>query len=194
MKEENTMTTEERAAVQATEEQAAAQAEAEATSEEAAPASAQAAEEQVGETQPSQAALPAKFRSVAALVQAYEALEAEFTRRSQRLRALEQAKKAAPLQGTAEERPSPGQQGNGADSGAEKTCSDTVMNVPGAAEGAEKPGLLSGEQSCEYSFRVPLMTHKGAGVTAPAVRPNNFEEAGRLALGYLRSRQKGETV
>ena len=38
------------------------------------------------------------------------------------------------------------------------------------------------------------MTHKGAGVTAPAVRPNNFEEAGRLALGYLRSRQKGETV
>ncbi len=194
MKEENTMTTEERAAVQATEEQAAAQAKAEATSEEAAPASAQAAEEQVGETQPSQAVLPAKFRSVAALVQAYEALEAEFTRRSQRLRALEQAKKAAPLQGTAEERPSPGKQGNGADSGAEKTCSDTVMNVPGAAEGAEKPGLLSGEQSCEYSFRVPLMTHKGAGVTAPAVRPNNFEEAGRLALGYLRSRQKGETV
>ena len=194
MKEENTMTTEERAAVQATEEQAAAQAKAEATSEEAAPASAQAAEEQVGETQPSQAPLPAKFRSVAALVQAYEALEAEFTRRSQRLRALEQAKKAAPLQGTAEERPSPRQQGNGADSGAEKTCSDTVMNVPGAAEGAEKPGLLSGEQSCEYSFRVPLMTHKGVGVTAPAVRPNNFEEAGRLALGYLRSRQKGETV
>ena len=169
MKEENTMTTEERAAVQATEEQA-------------------------GETQPSQAVLPAKFRSVAALVQAYEALEAEFTRRSQRLRALEQAKKAAPLQGTAEERPSPGKQGNGAESGAEKTCSDTVMNVPGAEEGAEKPGPLSGEQSCEYSFRVPLMTHKGAGVTAPAVRPNNFEEAGRLALGYLRSRQKGETV
>ena len=194
MKEENTMTTEERAAVQAAEEQAAAEATAEAASEEAAPASVQATEEQVAETQPSQAVLPAKFRSVAALVQAYEALEAEFTRRSQRLRALEQAKKAAPLQGTAEERPSPGKQGNGADSGAEKTCSDTVMNVPGAAEGAEKPGLLSGEQSCEYSFRVPLMTHKGAGVTAPAVRPNNFEEAGRLALGYLRSRQKGETV
>lgn len=194
MKEENTMTTEERAAVQATEEQAAAQAKAEATSEEAAPASAQAAEEQVAETQPSQAALPAKFRSVAALVQAYEALEAEFTRRSQRLRALEQAKKAASLQGTAEERPSSGKQGNGAESGAEKTCSDTVMNVPGAEEGAEKPGPLSGEQSCEHSFRVPLMTHKGAGVTAPAVRPNNFEEAGRLALGYLRSRQKGETV
>lgn len=194
MKEENTMTTEEEAAVQATEEQAAAQAKAEAASEEAAPASVQAAEEQAGETQPSQAVLPAKFRSVAALVQAYEALEAEFTRRSQRLRALEQAKKAAPLQGTAEERPSPGKQGNGAESGAEKTCSDTVMNVPGAEEGAEKLRPLPGEQSCEYSFRVPLMTHKGAGVAAPAVRPNNFEEAGRLALGYLRSRQKGETV
>ena len=194
MKEENTMTTEERVVAQAAEEQAVAQAKAEGASEESAPASVQATEEQVAETQPSQAVLPAKFRSVAALVQAYEALEAEFTRRSQRLRALEQAKKAAPLQGTAEERPSPGKQGNGADSGAEKTCSDTVMNVPGAAEGAEKPGLLSGEQSCEYSFRVPLMTHKGAGVTAPAVRPNNFEEAGRLALGYLRSRQKGETV
>ena len=192
MKEENTMTTEERAAVQAAEEQAAVQAEG--ASEESAPASVQAAEEQAGETQPSQAVLPAKFRSVAALVQAYEALEAEFTRRSQRLRALEQAKKAASLQGTAEERPSPGKQGNGAESGAEKTCSDTVMNVPGAEEGAEKLRPLPGEQSCEYSFRVPLMTHKGAGVTAPAVRPNNFEEAGRLALGYLRSRQKGETV
>lgn len=194
MKEENTMTTEERVAVQAAEEQAAVQAKAEAASEEAAPASVQATEEQVAETQPSQAVLPAKFRSVAALVQAYEALEAEFTRRSQRLRALEQAKKAASLQGTAEERPSPGKQGNGADSGAEKACSDTVMNVPGAEEGAEKPGPLSWEQSCGDLFRVPLMTHKGAGVTAPAVRPNNFEEAGRLALGYLRSRQKGETV
>ena len=106
MKEENTMTTEERVVAQAAEEQAVAQAKAEAASEEAAPASVQAAEEQAGETQPSQAVLPAKFRSVAALVQAYEALEAEFTRRSQRLRALEQAKKAAPPHAQGEGQPS----------------------------------------------------------------------------------------
>ena len=180
MKEENTMVMEEGAAGTKTAESVTAEV--------------AGAQDAAAEAQSTQGGLPPKFKSVAALVHAYETLEAEFTRRSQRLRALEQAKKAAPLQGTAEERPSPGKQGNGADSGAEKTCSDTVMNVPGAEEGAGKPGPLSGEQSCEYSFRVPLMTHKGAGVTAPAVRPNNFEEAGRLALGYLRSRQKGETV
>ena len=176
MKEENTMTTEERAAVQAAEEQVAAQAKAEAASEEAAPASAQAAEEQVAETQPSQAVLPAKFRSVAALVQAYEALEAEFPRRSQRLRALEQANKAPRAQGEPSPVPTACAQ--------EQTPScEAVMNVPSGQEGAEKPLPASKEEREAF---VPLMTHAGAGVMAPAVRPNSFEEAGRLALGYLK--------
>ena len=177
MKEENTMTTEERVVAQAAEEQATAQAKAEAASAEAAPASAQAAEEQVGETQPSQAALPAKFRSVAALVQAYEALEAEFTRRSQRLRALEQANKAPRAQGEPSPVPTACAQ--------EQTPSfEAVMNVPSGQNEAEKPLPSSKEEREAF---VPLMTHAGAGVMAPAVRPNSFEEAGRLALGYLKN-------
>lgn len=166
MKEENTMTTEERAAAEAAAEQTA-----EAAAEQTAGAAAEAEAEA-----PVQAALPEKFRSVDALVKAYEALEAEFTRRSQRLRALEQANKASRAQGESSPVPTACAQ--------EQTpfC-EAVMNVPSGQEGAEKP-LPSSKETGE-AF-VPLMTHAGAGVMAPAVRPNSFEEAGRLALGYLK--------
>ena len=131
------------------------------------------------------AALPSKFKSVDALVQAYEALEAEFTRRSQRLRALEQAKKDPPQ---AQGEPSPVEQACAAR--ALPPNAETVMNVPSVGEEAEKPLSLPKEpQTAPF---VPLMTHAGAGVAAPAVRPKTFEEAGRLALGYLRHAKKGE--
>ena len=58
------------------------------------------------------------------------------------------------------------------------------MDVPSGQEGAEKPFPSSKEGRDAF---VPLMTHAGAGVMAPAVRPNSFEEAGRLALGYLKN-------
>lgn len=166
MKEENTMTTEERAAAEAAAEQTAAEA------EQTAGAVAEAESEA-----PTNAALPVKFRSVDALVKAYEALEAEFTRRSQRLRALEQANKAPRAQGEPSPVPTACAQ--------EQTPScEAVMNVPSGQEGAEKPLPSSKEEREAF---VPLMTHAGAGVMAPAVRPNSFEEAGRLALGYLKN-------
>ncbi len=173
MKEENTMTTEERAAAEAAAEQTA-EAAAEQTAEAAAE---QAAAETGAEAEaPTNAALPEKFRSVDALVKAYEALEAEFTRRSQRLRALEQANKAPRAQGEPSPVPTACAQ--------EQTPScEAVMNVPSGQEGAEKPFPSSKEEREAF---VPLMTHAGAGVMAPAVRPNSFEEAGRLALGYLK--------
>lgn len=165
MKEENTMTTEERAAAEAAAEQTA-----EAAAEQT------AAETEAEAEAPVQAALPEKFRSVDALVKAYEALEAEFTRRSQRLRALEQANKAPRAQGEPSPVPTACAQ--------EQTpfC-EAVMNVPSGQEGAEKPFPALKEEGEAF---VPLMTHAGAGVMAPAVRPNSFEEAGRLALGYLK--------
>lgn len=173
MKEENTMTTEERAAAEAAAEQPA-----EAAAEQTAEAAAEqtAAETEAEAEAPVQAALPEKFRSVDALVKAYEALEAEFTRRSQRLRALEQANKAPRAQGESSPVPTACAQ--------EQTpfC-EAVMNVPSGQEGAEKPFPSSKEEREAF---VPLMTHAGAGVMAPAVRPNSFEEAGRLALGYLK--------
>lgn len=173
MKEENTMTTEERAAAEAAAEQPA-----EAAAEQTAEAAAEqtAAETEAEAEAPVQAALPEKFRSVDALVKAYEALEAEFTRRSQRLRALEQANKAPRAQGEPSPVPTACAQ--------EQTpfC-EAVMNVPSGQEGAEKPFPALKEEGEAF---VPLMTHAGAGVMAPAVRPNSFEEAGRLALGYLK--------
>ena len=166
MKEENTMTTEERAAAEAAAEQTA-----EAAAEQT------AAETEAEAEAPVQAALPEKFRSVDALVKAYEALEAEFTRRSQRLRALEQANKAPRAQGESSPVPTACAQ--------EQTpfC-EAVMNVPSGQKEAEKPFPSSKEEREAF---VPLMTHAGAGVMAPAVRPNSFEEAGRLALGYLKN-------
>ena len=165
MKEENTMTTEERAAAEAAAEQTA-----EAAAEQT------AAETEAEAEAPVQAALPEKFRSVDALVKAYEALEAEFTRRSQRLRALEQANKAPRAQGESSPVPTACAQ--------EQTPScEAVMNVPSGQKEAEKPFPSSKEEREAF---VPLMTHAGAGVMAPAVRPNSFEEAGRLALGYLK--------
>ena len=166
MKEENTMTTEERAAAEAAAEQTA-----EAAAEQT------AAETEAEAEAPVQAALPEKFRSVDALVKAYEALEAEFTRRSQRLRALEQANKAPRAQGDPSPVPTACAQ--------EQTPScEAVMNVPSGQNEAEKPLPSSKEEREAF---VPLMTHAGAGVMAPAVRPNSFEEAGRLALGYLKN-------
>ena len=174
MKEENTMTTEERAAAEAAAEQTA-EAAAEQTAGAAAEQTAGAAAEAEAEA-PVQAALPVKFRSVDALVKAYEALEAEFTRRSQRLRALEQANKAPRAQGEPSSVPTACAQ--------EQTPScEAVMNVPSGQKEAEKPFPASKEEREAF---VPLMTHAGAGVMAPAVRPNSFEEAGRLALGYLK--------
>ena len=174
MKEENTMTTEERAAAEAAAEQTA-EAAAEQTAGAAAEQTAGAAAEAEAEA-PVQAALPVKFRSVDALVKAYEALEAEFTRRSQRLRALEQANKAPRAQGEPSPVPTACAQ--------EQTPScEAVMNVPSGQKEAEKPFPASKEEREAF---VPLMTHAGAGVMAPAVRPNSFEEAGRLALGYLK--------
>ena len=173
MKEENTMTTEERAAAEAAAEQTA-----EAAAEQTAEAAAEqtAAETEAEAEAPVQAALPEKFRSVDALVKAYEALEAEFTRRSQRLRALEQANKAPRAQGEPSPVPTACAQ--------EQTPScEAVMNVPSGQKEAEKPFPASKEEREAF---VPLMTHAGAGVMAPAVRPNSFEEAGRLALGYLK--------
>ena len=173
MKEENTMTTEERAAAEAAAEQPA-----EAAAEQTAEAAAEqtAAETEAESEAPTNAALPEKFRSVDALVKAYEALEAEFTRRSQRLRALEQANKAPRAQGESSPVPTACAQ--------EQTpfC-EAVMNVPSGQKEAEKPFPASKEEREAF---VPLMTHAGAGVMAPAVRPNSFEEAGRLALGYLK--------
>ncbi len=101
-----------------------------------------------------------KFKSVDALLHAYGELEAEFTRRSQRLKALE-------------EQLSPKEEPQAAHA-----------QAPRASTQEEPP-----EGSVYPPRGVPLMGAGGAGVIAPHQRPASIAEAGALALGYLK-RQK----
>lgn len=138
-------------------------------------------EENVTQT-PEQAPAPdlGKFQSVDALMRAYRELEAEFTRRSQRLRALEAS---APH----DEASAPH------DADAEK----------GAAQGADSKALLRAVRGNEEVRSrivgeylaalpgVPLMAGTGAGVTAPAARASTLKQAGAMALGYLKHQKHG---
>ena len=72
-----------------------------------------------------------KFRDVDALLEAYTSLEAEFTRRSQRLKELERAvKEAAPAQAAASDTPSPQAGQSGAQlSDAAKNDEEIIQNL-----------------------------------------------------------------
>ena len=123
-----------------------------------------------------------KFKNVDALMRAYRELEAEFTRRSQRLKALEEASRTG---GTAQPSiPAP----DGA----------PQADLPhgGAADGEALYAAVSQHEEIkkrivgEYldSLRsVPLMEGGGAPVRAPARHAATIGEAGSLALGYFRN-------
>lgn len=121
-----------------------------------------------------QAALPEKFKSVDALVRAYETLEAEFTRRSQRLKALEEQSRA--------------QEADGKAAPSERATRDSDELYRAVMEQEEvRARVLS-----DYldSLRgVPLMTDSGTGVSAPNPKPKTIREAGELALSYLKSKK-----
>ena len=112
-----------------------------------------------------------KFKSVDARVRAYGELESEFTRRSQRLKALEEAEKAREAAAPAEPR----------EVGSEELYRQAKQNEGVCAR------LVS--EYLQSLKGVPLMTGSGAGVAAPADRPRNLREAGNLALGYLRNQK-----
>ncbi|MDE6558220.1 MAG: hypothetical protein K2K39_03830 [Clostridia bacterium] len=139
-----------------------------------------------------------KFKDVKALMEAYQTLEAEFTRRSQRLKELEANKEAgAPVTADTEKPQSPSQR-------AEERVSESRAEAEKTAEqgdgqtlknGAEKPdkGALP-ELSDEvknavieeylngiFSKRgVPFVTGGGA-VAAQRRTPKTLKEAGALA-------------
>ena len=117
-----------------------------------------------------------KFKSVDALMHAYEELEAEFTRRSQRLKALEEATSPAPDAVTGGK--------PAADPSLRQTDGEELYRAVMENDGV-RARVLS-----DYlgSLRgVPLMTGSGSGVSAPADTPKSIAEAGALALGYLKS-------
>ena len=111
-----------------------------------------------------------KFKSVDALMRAYRELEAEFTRRSQRLKALEES---APPCGNADEQRAPVD---------EELYKEVTQN-----EGVRT--RVIGDYLSSLGKGVPLMTGGGAGVKTPADKPKSIREAGSLALGYLRNQK-----
>ncbi len=113
-----------------------------------------------------------KFGSVDALARAYSELEAEFTRRSQKLKALE------------EEGTPPHGSGNG-EPRAQPRGSEELYRAASGDEGV-RTRIVNEYLSSLAS--VPLMTG-GVTVAAPPVRPKTIAEAGQLALGYLRKPQ-----
>ena len=125
-------------------------------------------EEENGKQEPAESKeelLAGKFKSVDALVRAYGELEAEFTRRSQRLKALE------------------GEERKGEEA-------QPVMDEDGLYQAVSGNEKVKARVLGEYlkSLRgVPLLSSAGAGVTAPPQRPKTIREAGALALGFLKN-------
>ncbi|MDD6903473.1 MAG: hypothetical protein PUI94_06355 [Eubacteriales bacterium] len=138
-----------------------------------------------------------KFASVDALYKAYERLEAEFTRRSQRLKALE-----AGAQRNTDETTPQGASPDSCDGG--KAAGETSGgSLAARADGDPKPqaenkpdGVFSpggGEQKREDDSEAvfpPVKFCRGRALVAPPVRPRTLAEAGELAKIYLKS--KGE--
>lgn len=111
-------------------------------------------------------------------MRAYETLEAEFTRRSQRLKTLEEQSKS-------QEKPTgDGQPNENSECaiGDSEELYRTVMNSEAVRARVVKDylGTLKG---------VPLMTGTGTGVSAPNPKPKTIREAGELALGYLKTKK-----
>lgn len=118
-----------------------------------------------------------KFASVDALYKAYERLEAEFTRRSQRLKTLE-----AGAQRTTDETTPQGASPRSCDL---KPQTENKPDGVFPTSGAEQKR----EDDSEAVFP-PVKFCRGRALVAPPVRPRTLAEAGELAKIYLKS--KGE--
>ncbi len=130
------------------------------------------AEAAEAETKENAAAVLGKFKDVQTLMKAYSDLEAEFTRRSQRLKELEKENKADLKPDGVESKPS------------QKSEEELLT----AALGCERvKEAVIGEYLKSVSGRkeVPLVGG-GGGVAAPRTAPKSVKEAGRLAQEFLK--------
>ncbi len=113
-----------------------------------------------------------KFKSVDALMSAYRNLEAEFTRRSQRLKELEEASKAQSV--PAEGAPSQ-----------EKPTEADLLKAALSSESVRQAVVEEYLKTVATNKGVPLIS---GGVAAPAPRsaPKTVKEAGALAQRFLK--------
>lgn len=122
-----------------------------------------------------------KFKDVNALLKAYSSLEAEFTKRSQRLKELEELLK-------------PTDKGN-----SENNANSPVKVVrKGKEDEKETSTTLSKEEILkEYlkeilssKSKAIVMTDEGAGIKTPVTKPRTIDEAGSLAREFLATKLK----
>ena len=114
-----------------------------------------------------------KFASVEALYSAYTSLEAEFTRRSQRLKELEEGNKAKP------EEASPSR-GSTTDDGGE------LLEKALLSESVKRAVIGEYLKTVATNKSVPLIA---GGISSPAPRlaPKSVKEAGALAEKFLKN-------
>ena len=127
-----------------------------------------------------------KFESADALWKAYNSLQAEFTRRSQRLKELEKAAEENNAQ-RANEVPTPEASASAPAATPEATPEDEEDLFVKANASEKVRRRIVGEYLSEVKRgAVPLMK-SGEGLRCPPERPKNLEDAGKMALGYFKN-------
>ena len=132
-----------------------------------------------------------KFKSVDALLNAYNSLEAEFTRRSQALRELEERERAAKA---ASDSPAPLQQGGtepprGADTVSDGELAEKIKRIAEeyfAARETQMRQAAATREEAQGGFAPTMLAEGGSFSAAPAPRVRSFEEAGKLAADLFR--------
>ena len=146
-----------------------------------------------------------KFKSVDALLNAYNSLEAEFTRRSQALRELEERERAANAareevkNGSGERAehsasPAPFKQGGtepprGADTVSDGELAEKIKKIAEGSFAARETQMRQAAAtrgSAQGEFAPIILAEGGSFSAAPAPRVRSFEEAGKLAADLFR--------
>ena len=115
-----------------------------------------------------------KFKSVDALMAAYTSLEAEFTRRSQRLKELEEGNKAQSM-------PQQGAFSQGGEIGGEELIKKALSD-----EGVKKAVIEDYLKTVTANKGIPLIVG-GVSTPAPKCAPKSVREAGALAEKFLKN-------
>ena len=118
------------------------------------------------------AAVLGKFKDVQTLMQAYTELEAEFTRRSQRLKELENGNKAE-------------DNSDGKISSPSGPCDDELIKSALSNEKVKNAVIGEYLKSVSGAQSVPLIAG-GGGVAAPKFTPKSVKDAGKLAIEFLK--------
>ena len=113
-----------------------------------------------------------KFKDVQTLLKAYSDLEAEFTRRSQRLKELEKGNKA-------EAGP------DGVKAAPSQTEDEFVRSA--LSNGKVRDAVIGDYLKSVSEGKGVTLLSGGGGVAAPRIAPKSVKEAGRLASEFLKN-------